>query len=243
MIKMSSKPIRKTKAAQSTTGQSIKVDLFDLAGRKTGKVAVSAELSRAKANPRLVAQAIRVILSNQRRSLAQTKTRGEVRGSRIKIWRQKGTGRARHGDRYAPIFVGGGVAHGPTGKENWQLKLSKKMKRAALLAALKDKFEKNRIVAVDDLGKIKPKTKLAFGLIEGIKKEKKEKISASTLVVVEKNKENVNRAFSNLRGRKTARCLVTDLNPYSVLKANLLIFDSWSIKNFGQPKTAGGKKQ
>lgn len=68
-------------------------------------------------NDALVAQATRVFLSNQRRAKAKTKQRGEISGSTRKIWRQKGTGRARHGDRYAPIFVGGGVAHGPTGKE------------------------------------------------------------------------------------------------------------------------------
>lgn len=103
-----------------------------------------------KIDPQLLAQAVRVYLSNQRQGTKKTKDRGEVNGSGKKIWRQKGTGKARHGDRYAPLFVGGGVAHGPTGEENYELRLPRKMRQKALAMALKSKFDEGELVITDN---------------------------------------------------------------------------------------------
>lgn len=103
-----------------------------------------------KIDPQLLAQAVRVYLSNQRQGTKKTKHRGEVSGSGKKIWRQKGTGKARHGDRYAPLFVGGGVAHGPTGKENYERRLPRKMRQKALIMALKSKFNEGELVITDN---------------------------------------------------------------------------------------------
>ena len=103
--------------------------VVDVKGKSKGQINVSNEIFGINPNKIVVAQAVRVHLTNQRQATAKSKTRGEVSGSGKKIWRQKGTGRARHGDRYAPIFVGGGVAHGPRGNQNVKRNLSKNRPR------------------------------------------------------------------------------------------------------------------
>lgn len=206
-----------------------KIDLFDPEGKKTGHLALPEEIFGVKVNEILLAQAVRVYLANQRRARAKTKTRGEVRGSRKKIWRQKGTGRARHGARSAPIFVGGGKAHGPTGQQNYQLKLTKKMKRQALFSALASKLAGGEIGAVRGLEKVEPKTKkmaLAIGKIARVQKwdPAKEKI---TLVLPEVL-ENVTRSARNLAGVELKQA--DSLNPYEVLNAGRLLFMEKSLE-------------
>ncbi len=120
------------------------VDLFLISGEKAGKVTLPSEIFAAKINNQLMAQAVRVFLANQRKARAKTKTRGKVEGSGKKIWAQKGTGRARHGDRYAPIFVGGGISHGPTGKENFKLK----MRKWTFLVKNRSNAEQRRHIAI-----------------------------------------------------------------------------------------------
>src|SRR5690554_4960009 len=95
---------------------------------KASSIEVSDAVFGQKANPTLLAQAVRVYLSNLRQGTSKVKTRSEVSRTRAKWYRQKGTGNARHGARSAPIFVGGGVAHGPNGQQNWTKSLSRKMK-------------------------------------------------------------------------------------------------------------------
>ena len=133
----------------------MKLNLVSQKGKKVGKIDVSSELFSGEINNQLLAQAMRVYQANKRQGTLSTKSRGEVAGSGRKIWRQKGTGRARHGDRYAPIFVGGGRAHGPRPKD-WSLSLSKKMRRRALISSLKTK--KDKLVVVDRLEFSQPQT-------------------------------------------------------------------------------------
>ena len=112
-----------------------KVDLYNIKGEKEGKVTLPKEIFETKINKPLLSQAVRVYLANQRDARARAKTRAQVKGSNRKIYRQKGTGGARHGDNKAPIFVGGGKAHPPKGI-NRRLSLPKKMKQLALKSAL-----------------------------------------------------------------------------------------------------------
>ncbi|MFC1790123.1 50S ribosomal protein L4 [Patescibacteria group bacterium] len=194
-----------------------KLDTFDLEGKKKNQITLAEKIFQVKNNPKLIAQAVRVYLNNRRRAKAKTKTRGEVSGSGIKIYRQKGTGRARHGDRYAPIFVGGGVAHGPTGGESFSLKMSRKMKRQALFVALSAKFLEKKITIIEGLDKIAPKTKkMVMALKKNSVAEKK------VLLVLPKKITNIARAAKNIKGLQMveANCL----NTYQVLKAERLIF-------------------
>jgi len=198
-----------------------KVNVYNTKGETTGKVSLPKEVFGAKINEQLMAQAVRVYLVNQRKARAKTKTRGEIVGSGRKIYRQKGTGRARHGDRYAPIFVGGGIAHGPRGEVK-RLKMPKKMKRLALFSALTSKLKAKNVIVMEGLEKIKPKTKEMAKIMQNLKC--KGKIS----LVLPKPIENVMRAARNIANLKLIQANL--LNTYEVLNGGKLIFARDSIK-------------
>ncbi|HUS51957.1 MAG TPA: 50S ribosomal protein L4 [Candidatus Bathyarchaeia archaeon] len=205
-----------------------KVDVLSIQGRKIGLIELPKEIFGAKVNEELMTQAVRVYLSNQRKSKAKTKRRGEVRGSRRKIWRQKGTGRARHGDRYAPIFVGGGVAHGPTGEENWKRKLTKKMRCRALFSALTSKLKAKEVLIIQGLEKVEPKTKEMVKIIANLKLKKKDKEKNKISVVLPEVLENVIRAGRNIPNLNLKQANL--LNTYEVLNGGKLIFMKDSIE-------------
>jgi len=205
-----------------------RVNIFTIAGKKSDQITLPSKIFAAKVNNQLMAQAVRVYLSNQRKAGAKAKTRAEVSGSGRKIWRQKGTGRARHGDQYAPIFVGGGVAHGPTGSENYQLKMSKRMRQQALFSALTSKFKDGEIIVVKGLAKIEPKTKEMEKIMKNLKlKMKNDKVKLKILVVLPEVVENVMRAARNIEGVKLVQA--NTLNTYDVLNGGKLIFMKESI--------------
>lgn len=130
----------------------MKLPVIDLSGKKSGNVTVADEVFAVPISAPLLAQVVHVYQMNQRQGSAKALTRGEVYGSRKKLWRQKGTGRARHGDRFAPQFVGGGVAHGPTGRQNVKRTMNKTMRRNALQVALSAKQSEGNLVIVDRFG-------------------------------------------------------------------------------------------
>ncbi|MCJ7804109.1 50S ribosomal protein L4 [Patescibacteria group bacterium] len=193
-----------------------KADLYTLSGTKSGQMELPKEIFAAKINEPLMVQAVRVYLSNQRKAQAKVKSRGEVARTTAKWFQQKGTGRARHGARSAPIFVGGGVAHGPTGEQNYQLKLPKKMKKQALFSALSSKFKTNEVMVIKDLEKIEPKTKKMKTILEKLAKDGK------ATIILSKKLENVSRAARNLKGVNLSQA--NQLNPYEVLNGGKLIF-------------------
>lgn len=144
----------------------------------------------------LLAQALRVYQSNSHQGGSRVKSRGEVQGSTRKIYRQKGTGRARHGARSAPIFVGGGVSHGPTGLRAQNLVLPKKMRRQALATALTLKFENRAIAGLETVDKLDSKTAAAANLLGKIAGHPQHK----TLVISGAKPANFFRAARNLQG-------------------------------------------
>lgn len=217
----------------------LKADLYTITGKKSGQIDLPKEIFAAKINLPLMAQAVRVYLSNQRKAQAKAKTRGEVRGSGRKIWRQKGTGRARHGDRLAPIFVGGGKAHGPTGVQNYKLKMNKKMKRQSLFSALSSKLKEKEVLVIKGLTKIEPKTKLMFRLISNLPlKDKKTK--AQILLVLPERLKNVVQAARNIVNLD----LITanQLNTYQVLNSDQLVFMEESIEKLKETFISKEKK-
>lgn len=200
----------------------VRASVFDLKGKVVGKISLPREIFACKINEKLIAQAVRVYLANQRRGTASTKTRGDVEGSGRKIWPQKGTGRARHGDRYAPIFVGGGVAHGPKPKD-FSLKLAQKMKRKALFSALASKLKEKGVLIVDGLKEIAPKTKEMLKIMKNLKLEiENGKLKAKTLLIIPKHQKNVILAGRNLKNLMF--CQADLLSPYEVLSFKKLIF-------------------
>ena len=203
---------------------SLKIPSIDKEGKIAEGTAVSWDFKEAKNSRSLLAQAVRVFLSNQRKARAKAKSRGEVQGSTAKIWRQKGTGRARHGSRKAPIFVGGGVAHGPTGGQYYSRKLSQKMREKSLLTVLLGKIKGKKILLTKDL-EFK-KTKEAQGFLEKVRQDffPKGKIA----FLVEKNEGN-RRYLKNL---SEISVLSTEaLNVYSLLKNDLLLLSENGLKS------------
>lgn len=201
------------------------VNVYSLSGKKISRLSLPKEIFGQKPNERLMAQAVRVFLSNQRQGGAKTKTRGERRGSTRKIYRQKGTGRARHGSKRAPIFIKGGRAHGPTGRENFKLKLSKKMRRKALFSALSNQLAEEKILVISGLEKLKPKTAEMVKVLKNLKlKAGEEKLS----LVIPGKLENVSLASRNIQKMKLLKA--NQLNPYEVLNNQRLLILKPSIK-------------
>lgn len=148
-----------------------------------------------KPNDTLLAQAIRIYQVNSHQGGSKVKTRGEVVGSTRKIYRQKGTGNARHGARYAPIFVGGGIAHGPKGIRAKNLILPKKMRRQALKSALAHKFADQSIVGLSGVDKLDGKTSSVTSLFAKIAGHPKNK----TLIITHDHNVPLYRSISNLQ--------------------------------------------
>ncbi|MCX6725859.1 MAG: 50S ribosomal protein L4 [Candidatus Shapirobacteria bacterium] len=202
----------------------LKIDLYTMAGVKSGEIELPKEIFGVKINEPLMAQAVLVFLSNQRKAGAKTKTRSEVAKTTAKWFKQKGTGRARHGSKSAPIFVGGGVSHGPNGEQNYQLKMPKKMKRQALFSALTSKLKDKEILVIKDFDKIEAKTKKMNESLEKLKiNDKKNKV----LIVLDKKNENIIRAGRNIKNLDLVQ--VNYLNTYKVLNSGKLVFTKEAV--------------
>ncbi|MEK7154564.1 MAG: 50S ribosomal protein L4 [Patescibacteria group bacterium] len=183
---------------------------FNLKGEKMEAVTLPKEIFGVEVKPQLLAQAVRVWLSNQRKAFAKTKTRAEVAKTTAKMYKQKGTGRARHGSYAAPIFVGGGIAHGPSGEQNYKLSLSSKMRKLALLGALSTKASAHEIMIIEGSDKATGKTKQLAWLPE----EKK-------LVILDKGQVKFKQAIRNL-GQTMVRG-PESLSAYEILANKQLI--------------------
>ena len=192
----------------------MKVDVFDKTGKSVEKIELSESVFGVKPNEALLSQYLRILDSNQRQGTSATKTRGEVSGGGRKPWRQKGTGRARHGSIRSPIWVGGGISHGPQPKD-WSLTFPKKMKRQAVVSALSLKQENKQLKVLNDLSFKKPKTKEMVEILENLK------LRGKTLLVVTKSDENILKSTRNIAGLTVS--LSENLNGYDLLKnANVL---------------------
>jgi len=198
--------------------KSANIKLYNLQGESEKELGLPASVVEAKVNPKLLTQSVRVYLHNQRQGTVSTKTRSEVIGSTKKIYRQKGTGRARHGDIKAPIFVGGGIAHGPKPK-TYSLTLTKKQRHKALIYALNVKAgEKNILALENDIVKIQPKTKIFFQLLKKLQLDQ-----IKTLFVLSKIElNNLLRAGNNLKNVNFID--VNSLNAYELLSHEKIVF-------------------
>lgn len=169
------------------------VTLYDNLGKSIGSLELDAKVFGVEVNPTLVHEALLAQEKNARVAIAHTKTRGEVRGGGRKPWRQKGTGRARHGSRRSPIWVGGGITFGPRNERNFSVKINKKARRNALRMVLSDRAANEQIVAVDPLTLEDAKTKQLNTLLTALPSK-----DASTLLIVSSENMNVRRAAQNL---------------------------------------------
>src|SRR5688572_2755339 len=150
-----------------------KLTHFNHAGKKLEDLAVSQDLFAAKISPALMAQAVRVSMDRAHQHTSRTKRRGDVNLTTAKWFKQKGTGRARHGSQSAPIFVGGGVAHGPDGFQHFPKTLPVKMRRLSIIGALTDKAKNDKVMIISGLEKISNKTKELDNLLDKLNSTKK----------------------------------------------------------------------
>jgi large subunit ribosomal protein L4 len=176
----------------------MKVPVYNMAGEEVSSIELPASVFEANINRGLMHQALVRQMANARLGTHQTKGRSDVARSGAKIYRQKGTGNARHGSRRAPIFVGGGVSHGPKPRK-YTKDMPRKMRRAALRSALSVKAEGGGIVVLDEITMVAPKTKemvaLMNRLVEG---------DTALLLLAERN-DNVEKSARNLPDVKTLR--------------------------------------
>lgn len=200
----------KKQTTPKTSGLSIPV--YSLAGRASGTLSLPKEIFGKEVNKKLLAQAIRVYSTNQKAHLGKTKTRGEIEGSSVKIFRQKGTGRARHGSVRAPIFVGGGIVFGPTPRKV-RLSMPQKMKKAALLSALSSKAAEKSVVGISGLGKATGKTKEISELLKKIK-------TKNALILIGEKMDNVSRGVRNIPEVNVFPANL--INAYEVLKHDMI---------------------
>ncbi len=206
----------------------ISIPLFNQEGKEVGKAELPEDIFGLKLNHDLVKQAVEAQLSQSRISYAHTKTRGEVRGGGKKPWRQKGTGRARHGSSRSPIWIGGGVTFGPRKEKNFVKKINKKMKRQALFMVLSGKIKDKEIILLDDLKLAETKTKhldkILNSILEGtvLKKEKdiKPKYPKNILIILPGKDERIILVARNIPGISVLRAdslNVKDLLSYKYL--------------------------
>jgi large subunit ribosomal protein L4 len=176
----------------------MELPVLNQAGQEIQKIELPAEIFEVEVNTGLMHQAYVRQMANARLGTHNTKTRGEVSLTKAKWYRQKGTGRARHGARSAPIFVGGGVAHGPRPRK-YTKDMPKKMRREAIRSALSALARDEQLVIVDRIEIDAPKTRVMQGILQALAGETK------TLVLLAEGNENVQNSISNLANARYLR--------------------------------------
>jgi large subunit ribosomal protein L4 len=205
------------------------VPVLDAAGKKVGDQDLASEIFEAKINVPLMHQVVVAGLAGIRAGTHATKTRADVSGGGKKPWRQKGTGRARHGSIRSPIWRGGGAAHGPQPR-NYEQRTNKKMKAGALRSALSDALVSGKLIVLDSLAFDEPKTKVARQIVESLE------LSGKILLVLPEPQEVIEKSFRNLPYVRVA--FARSLGTYEVLAADFVVFTKDSLEALeGKPES------
>ena len=199
-----------------------KTSLYNMEGAAIGEVELSEEIFAAPINTAAMHLVVRSILANKRQGTQSALTRGEVRGGGRKIYRQKGTGNARHHGNRAPQFKHGGVVFAPKPRD-YVINVPKKVRRLALKSALTEKFNAGEIVVVDQIKFEEVKTKYAAKMLKDLGIEKR------ALLVLEGRDESILRATQNLANLDD--CYVNTLNVYDILRAGKLVVTRAAMEN------------
>ncbi len=210
--------------------------IYNQTGKSSGKISLPEAIFGVPWNADLVHEVVRLMNSNSRHNIAHTKTRGEVRGGGKKPWKQKGTGRARHGSSRSPIWVGGGVTHGPRNDQNYERKINKKAKVKALFTILSKKYKEGEVLFIDDIKFDKPKAKdaknilLSLSKIKGYEKLSTKKVNTAILAL-DKKVVSVEKSFNNFGNISVEE--FRNINPVSILNHTFLIISNpaESLKN------------
>ena len=200
----------------------MKLQVINIEGMQSSKIDISDEIFSIKPSKEIIKSAVDWQISKQKPRTAKTQQRNEVAGSTAKIYAQKGTGGARHSSRKAPLFVGGGVAHGPKGKVYKIKKINKKIKKLSLIHLLSQKNKEQQLFVVDDIKKEIKKTKEFNKFIV------KNKLNNSLIISDKPSKLNIIKSARNIPNLKIIEQEGT--NVYDLLKYKNVIFTTTSIK-------------
>lgn len=199
----------------------MKLKVVDKSGKAAGEITVSDEIFGAEQKSTLLAHYIRTYKTNQRQGTSAAKDRSEVSGGGKKPWRQKGSGRARHGSTRSPLWRTGGITHGPQPK-SWNLRLPKKMRQGAMKTALSIKASQDAIKVIDEFSMKAPKTSELKKVFDSLKLE------GRVLFVLPSNDLILRKSAENLNNVEVAQA--SNLNPYEVMKAKNLVFLKDSVE-------------
>lgn len=225
-VKVATKKATKEEKAKAVAG---KADVLNFKNETVGQIELPENLFSARWRPALVKQVVEAQLANRRVPWAHAKDRSEVSGGGRKPWRQKGTGRARHGSTRSPIWVGGGKAHGPLKTRDYSQKVNKQMKRGALAAVLSRKFKDGEIKFIESF-ETEPKTKALVSNLKGLFSAKTKKFDL--VIVPDMENKNILRAASNLE--KTKVLNPESLNVYDLLSHKNVFIDQKAVAVIGK---------
>jgi len=202
----------------------MKATVYNQEGKKMeSEMVLPKEIFEVPVNRDLLYQVVVSQISNRRQKVAKTKDRSEVRGGGIKPWRQKGTGRARHGSIRSPLWIGGGVTFGPNSEQNFKKAINRKMRIKALFMVLSAKAQGNMLFVFDDLKAEKPKTKPMVKLFDKVFAKK-----GSALIALPSNDINLIKSIRNIKNVKVSQA--RDLNALDLLNSKNLVLTKDSIK-------------
>ena len=208
------------------------IDVYTKAGETNGTVDLDDALFDAPVNVPAMHQVVVAQLAAARSGTSKVKSRGEVRGGGKKPWRQKGTGRARQGSIRSPQWSGGGVAHGPSGEQNYTKRVSKSLKRVALRSALSDRARSGDVRVVEDLAFDGPRTKDALSFLSALELGQRR-----VLLVLAGDDDAVTRSFRNLG--HVHLLTVDQLNTYDVLVSDVVVFQRDALDHIGKGTREG----
>ena len=201
----------------------MKVEVLDKAGQKVKELLLPKEVFDLPWNGDLVHQVMKSQLANKRQVLAHTKGRSEVRGGGRKPWRQKGTGRARHGSIRSPLWRGGGVTFGPTSSKNFKQKINKKMNRKAVLTVLSKKVKDKEVIILNNLELDSYKTKSMMKILRSLPLSR-----LNILVALPEKNENISKASQNIGKVKVMQA--PNINVLDLLSYKYVILPESSVK-------------
>ncbi|MCR5593808.1 MAG: 50S ribosomal protein L4 [Saccharofermentans sp.] len=197
-----------------------KLDIYNLSGAVTGSIELSDAIFGIEPNKHAIATVIRNQLANRRQGTSSTKTRSETRGGGKRPWRQKGTGRARHGSTRSAQYVGGGTIFGPKPRD-YSYTVPKKIRRLALKSALSSKLADNKIIVVEDFNLDAIKTKEAVKALSDLK-------TSNALIVLDAKNENAELSVRNIPDVKSAQ--VNEINVFDIMKYDSLLVTKAAVE-------------
>ncbi|MGI6096610.1 MAG: 50S ribosomal protein L4 [Dethiobacteria bacterium] len=190
------------------------VAVYNMQGEQVGEMSLSERVFAAEIKEGAMKSVVQMQLANKRLGTASTKTRGEVRGGGRKPWRQKGTGRARHGSIRSPIWVGGGTVFGPRPR-SYRYTVPKKVRRAAIRSALSAKVARDLLLVLDKIELEEPKTKVVANFLQSLNLNKK------VLFVTERANEVFYKSARNIPGVRTL--VAPQLNVLDILNHDYIV--------------------